>query len=66
MRINPEEELKASVFARIEAKIRGLPDMLRNDILESLTTEDKTMKSDPTLTLQKSTMDPVGGVFFPR
>jgi hypothetical protein len=43
MRINPEEELKASVFARIEAKIRGLPDMLRNDILESLTTEDKTM-----------------------
>ena len=43
MRINPEEELKASIFARIESRIRGLPDVSRNDVLESLTQEDKSV-----------------------
>jgi hypothetical protein len=43
LRISPEEELKSAVFARIQTKIRNLPDMLRNDILESLSSEDKSM-----------------------
>ena len=43
MRIDPKDELRSAVFARVHAKIRSLPDQLRNDILESLTTEDKTM-----------------------
>ena len=40
MRLSPQEELRSSVFARINAKIRALPDMLRNDLLESLVEDD--------------------------
>jgi hypothetical protein len=43
MRIDPKDELRSAVFARVHAKIRSLPDQLRNDILESVSGDDKSM-----------------------
>ena len=41
LRLSPKDELRSATFARIMAKIRGLPDQVRNDILEELGSESK-------------------------
>ena len=41
LRLSPKDELRSATFARIMAKIRSLPDQIRNDILEELGSESK-------------------------
>jgi len=39
LRLDPKDELRSAVFARIHQRIRSLPDVLRNDVLEGLTSD---------------------------
>ena len=43
MRMKPQDELRSAVFARIHTAIRNLPDQTRNDVLESVMSEDKSV-----------------------
>lgn len=46
LRMKPQDELRSAIFARIHASIRGLPDQSRNDVLESIMSEDKSIFDD--------------------
>lgn len=41
-KISPQEELKSAVFARINSAMAGLPTYLKEDVMSSLWSEDKT------------------------
>ena len=46
LRMKPQDELRSAIFARIHVSIRGLPDQSRNDVLESIMSEDKSIFDD--------------------
>ena len=44
LRLDPKDELRSAIFARIHQRIRSLPDVLRNDVLEGLTSDKEEDK----------------------
>jgi hypothetical protein len=46
LRMKPQDELRSAIFARIHTKIRNLSDQTRNDVLESIMSEDKSTFDD--------------------